>query len=176
MDPVFTQITAIALSLLFAAAGLQKLFLKESFRQVLAGYQLLPNRILNLASLVIPITEIALAACLIFPQTRTTGALAAALLLSVYGFSIWVNLKRGNLSLDCGCQLGQSAQTISQALVYRNVMLASVALILLIPQSIREITLYDYGAVAFGLVITCLLYAILNTQIANANFIREINT
>jgi uncharacterized membrane protein YphA (DoxX/SURF4 family) len=176
MDPVFTLIIAFGLSLLFFAAGLQKLLLREAFRQVLAGYRLLPDAVLNLASRVIPITEIALAAGLVYPETRSIAALVSALMLSLYGLSIWINLKRGNLSLDCGCQLGQSGQTISPALVYRNAVLACIALLLFAPQSIREVSIYDYGVVGFGIVMTCLLYAILNTQIANATSFREINT
>jgi len=176
MDPVFTYILVSALCILFAAAGLQKLFLKESFLKALAGYQLLPETVLKPAGMVIPVAEIGIAVSLIFPETRTVGAVAAALLLSVYGLSIWINLKRGNLSLDCGCQLGQSAQIISQALIYRNVVLASGALLILLPQSNREVSFYDYGSVIFGIAITCLLYAILNTQIANASFFREIIT
>ena len=42
MDTVIIHVIALGLSLLFLAAGLQKLRLRESFYQVLLGYQLLP--------------------------------------------------------------------------------------------------------------------------------------
>ncbi|MEP6388987.1 MAG: MauE/DoxX family redox-associated membrane protein [Halioglobus sp.] len=175
MDPVFTHIVALGLSILFLAAGLQKLRLRDSFEQVLSGYQLLPAATLALASRVIPLVELALAAGLAYPDTRAVAAIGAALLLCLYATSIWINLKRGNIGLDCGCQLGESKQTISYALVYRNALLASVALLLIAPQSTREVALYDYGATGFGIAIACLLYAIANTQIANASSFREIN-
>jgi len=174
MDPVFTHIVAFGLSLLFLAAGLQKMRSRDSFHQVLSGYQLLPAAALSGASRVVPLVELALAAGLVYTDTRAIAAIGAASLLCLYAASIWINLKRGNIGLDCGCQLGESRQTISYALVYRNALLAGVALLLIAPQSSREVALYDYGATGFGIAIACLLYAIANTQIANASSFREI--
>lgn len=176
MDPVFAHIIAIGISLLFLAAGLQKLRLRESFYQVLLGYQLLPEALVGLASRVIPMVELAVAAGLIYAESRVTAAIASAMLLTLYAFSIWINLRRGNVGLDCGCQLGESGQAISYALIYRNALLVCIALLLLVPQNTREIVLYDYGAMGFGVVIACLLYAVANTQIANASSFREINS
>ena len=175
MDPVIIHVIALGLSLLFLAAGLQKLRLRESLYQVLLGYQLLPVVVLGVASRVIPIAELAIAAGLVYADTRAIAAIASAILLSLYGFSIWINLKRGNVNLDCGCQLGESAQTISYPLVYRNALLACISLLLLVTQNEREVALYDYGAICFGVIVACLLYAIANTQIANASSFREIN-
>lgn len=176
MDPVFTHIIALGLGLLFLAAGLQKLRARESFQQVLLGYQLLPVAVLSLASRVIPVVELALAAGLVYADTRAVAAIASAMLLYLYALSIWINLKRGNIGLDCGCQLGESKQTISYPLIYRNALLACIALLLLLPETTREVALYDYGAMGFGIVMACLLYAVANTQIANTSSFREIHT
>lgn len=176
MDPVLIYLVSLSLSLLFATAGIHKLWHPTAFRQVLSGYQLLPLGALGLAGRAVPIAELTIALGLIIPQTQFLAAIATVVVLLGYAAAIWINIVRGNLALDCGCQLGTARQTISMALVIRNFILAIATLIIILPSSERILTTLDYGFLTFGLVIAALLYATLNTQIANATSYREINS
>lgn len=176
MDPIIHFIIAVGLSLLFTSAAMHKARGLSEFRRVLQGYRLMPPRLIALVSFGVPLVEFVVAIGLIVPGTREMNGVLAAILLASYGIAIWINLARGNLGLDCGCQFGASKQTISPALVIRNAGLALVALLVILPTAPRELQLYDYSIIVFGLISVSLIYAILNTQIANATRYQEINS
>lgn len=173
MDPVITHILTIAFGLLFLSAGIQKLRNLGPFREVLIGYRLIPLRLVRSAGIAVPLLEIFLGfGMLISPLAMVAGAV----LLLTYAGAIGINLKRGNVSLDCGCQLGQAEQTISTALVHRNIILAVVSLVATLPEIHRPLSAYDFGAIAFGLVMCGLVYTSCNMLIANDTRFKEINS
>lgn len=173
MDPVITHILTIAFGLLFLSAGIQKLRNLAQFREILIGYRLLPSRLVRSAGIAVPLLEVALGFGMLFSSLAMA---AGAVLLLVYAVAISINLKRGNVSLDCGCQLGQAEQSISTALVYRNIILAVVSLVTTLPEMNRQLSAYDFGAIAFGLAMCALVYTSCNMLIANDTRFKEINS
>ncbi|MBU3071294.1 hypothetical protein KOI40_15825 [Aestuariicella sp. G3-2] len=173
IDPVIAQIIAYGLFALLLISGIEKFKNQQAFSQVLRGYRLLPIGLISSASLVLPLIEIVLALSVIWVHVKL-AALVISALLTVYAAAILINIHRGNLSLDCGCQLSKTRQTITIALVYRNIALASAALILFLPTTDRTLGVYDYVAVAFGSFACILFYMTLNELIANTTSFREI--
>ncbi len=173
MDTVLTHIISIGLFVLLVAAGIDKIKHRQEFVQTLGGYRLLPAGLVPVASVAIPMTEIVLAQVLVWLQAKLV-VVAVAALLALYAGAIFINIRRGNLSLDCGCQFGEARQSISMALVYRNLVLAGATLLLLLPTMDRQFGVYDYGAMVFGLLVCTLFYVTVNRLIANATTYREI--
>jgi len=173
LDSVFIHIVSLGLFLLFVSAGFDKFKHRQAFSQVLAGYQILPVSLIPSAVVVIPLAEITLASAVLRSQS-TLAVTAIAGLLAVYGVAIFINIRRGNLSLDCGCQFGEVRQSISMALVYRNFFLVGATLLLLLPAVDRLLGAYDYGAIIFGVSMSALFYIIMNKLIANATTYREV--
>ena len=176
MDPVFSNVIAIGLSVLFASAALHKYQDTERFSQILQGYRVIPATMLPIGSVVIPTIEIFLAVGLLVPQAQFLAALFASATLAVYSGAIWLNVYRGNLTLDCGCQFGTQGTKVSVALVLRNAMLSVAALALILPTTDRALNGLDYGTILFGLVISCLFYLTLNTLIANHSTYQELDS
>lgn len=173
LDPVFVRILCLGLFVLFISAGFDKLTNRQAFSEVLVGYQILPAGLVRLATVVIPLVEIALAVALLWYQAALV-VVAIAGLLAVYGVAILINIRRGNLSLDCGCQFGEARQSISMGLVYRNLGLVCASLLLLLPTVDRLLVSLDYGAIMFGVLLSVLFYITLNKLIANATTYSEV--
>jgi hypothetical protein len=173
LDPVVTHIISLGLSVLFAASGIEKLAHRQVFVEALVGYQLLPQWLVSVASFAIPMVEVMCALSLTWSDSMLF-VIAAAGLLALYGAAIFINIRRGNLSLDCGCQFGETRQSISMALVYRNLFLVLVASLLCLPSGNRLLEVFDYGAIAFWLLVSTLFYITVNRLIANATAYREV--
>lgn len=172
IDPVFAQILELSLFALLTSSGIEKLKNRNLFSQALIGYQLLSVALIPVFSIIIPLLEISLAVSLLVTDFRPTVFFIAAL-LAVYASAIYINIRRGNLSLECGCRLGEAHQTISMALVYRNLVLGSGSLMLLLPKGERLIENIDYAAIVFGFLASVLLYVTANLLIASATTYRE---
>ncbi len=59
-------------------------------------------------------------------------------------------------------------------LVYRNLLLACVTLLMLLPVIDRALGFYDVTAIAFATLISAVFYIMANTLIANAATYKEI--
>lgn len=173
IDPVFSHIISGCFFALLVSSGVEKLRYRQMFSHSLLGYRLLPVGLVPVASIVIPLIEITLALAVIWLEVKL-AALLIALLMTLYAAAIFINIKRGNLALDCGCQLGEASQSISLALVYRNLILAASALLLFLPNVDRSLSGYDFTAMTFGFLMCTLFYITVNTLIANATTYREI--
>jgi uncharacterized membrane protein YphA (DoxX/SURF4 family) len=122
----------IMLALIFVTAAVGKFRHLLAFKGVLDNYRLLPHWALVPAQLSLPAGEIAIAAgILLFP---TTAAPMGAALLLVFAAAMAVNLRRGRLEIDCGCHQSALRQRLSWTLVWRNGVLALLALMASLPQ------------------------------------------
>ncbi len=160
LDPVFMWIIRLCLSMLFMFAALHKTKDAAYFESVLASYQLLPNKLIYLAGKLFISAEVITSLALLIGPSRSLGAVLAFLLLSIYGAAMAINLLKGKRLLDCGCHLQAQKQAISWHLVLRNALLAGVALLLLLPETIRHLQIYDLAVVAFGFTMCVLIYTI----------------
>jgi hypothetical protein len=73
-----------------------------------------------------------------------------------------LNLRRGNVLLDCGCSWGSARHPVGYGLVVRNIVLACVAGLLIIPGNGRPLALLDWIAIVSGLALMVLIYSIMS--------------
>jgi uncharacterized membrane protein YphA (DoxX/SURF4 family) len=174
IDPVVFNIVNVCLGILFLSSGLQKLLNRQSFAAILEQYALLPAIILTPAAVIIPWLELACGLALLSPDLHQLAVAGIVVLLVVYAAAMLVNVRRGNVNIDCGCSFGVSQQTISMPLVWRNSLLAIIALSLFAPLGNREVGLFDYGVMVLGIIQFSLLYLIANTLMAQQAVSREL--
>jgi hypothetical protein len=106
--------------------------------------------------------ELALALGLWLPALRATCALGAAALLSLYGIAIAINLTRGRRDIDCGCGGPLGRQTLSEALVLRNALLAVAAVAAALPVAPRALGWLDGWTLGAAVAAMTVLYNALN--------------
>jgi len=157
LDPAIGSLIAGCFVLLFASAAGHKLRDLESFRQIVADYRLSALTRLPLAWLV-PLLEIAVAAALLPPVSRATAAAVGAGLLLSYAAAIALNLRAGRAAIACGCGGLDDRRPIAAWMVWRNLLLASVLALALLPRSARALEWTDGVTLGFGLVAMTLLY------------------
>jgi len=160
MDPVVALALRASLTLLLAGAALAKLRDLRGFAAAVAGYRLLPGALAGPAAAGFVAVELALAAGL-WLEPRA-AALGAAALLTLYGVAIAVNLARGRRDIDCGCGGPLGRQTLSEALVLRNLGLAGAALAGSLPVAPRELAWLDVLTLSAAVGAVAALYAAAN--------------
>lgn len=127
-DPLIEIALRLFLALLFAGAALSKLKSAEEFVGVVRNFRLLPEALADVVARVLPFAELALALGLMWNVTSPYALLAAAALLLVFAFAIGINLARGRTQIDCGCFRTGARQSLSWALVMRNLVLGGLAI------------------------------------------------
>jgi hypothetical protein len=173
-DPLIAIPTAWGLALLLFAAGWHKLRQPDAFAAVLASYGMGPAALLAPLRRLIPLAEIVLALGLLDPQTRPYSAPIVAGLLSVYGAAMAYVLWQGRRIADCGCSTGNGRSPVRAALVWRNAVLALLALTLLQAAGERSPGAYDLAAMVLATLIGGALYLLVNTLIATQHSSRDI--
>ena len=172
MDPVWSLALRAALALLLASAALAKLRDFGDFAAAVAGYRLLPRRLAAPAAAIFVAAELALALGLWLPALRVASALGAALLLSLYGVAIALNLVRGRRDIDCGCGGPLARQSLSEGLVLRNLLLAGLALVAALPVVPRSLGGLDLWTLVASVAAAAVLYAATNALLARPVSVR----
>ncbi len=167
IDPAVGALLASAFVLLFASAALHKLADPERFAAAFRAYELIPPPLLSL-SRAVPVLELAVAAALLPRASRSGAAAAGMALLLAYAVAIAVNLARGRRDLDCGCGGALERRTIGPWMVWRNVLLAALLALLLLPWSSRPLTGVDALTIAAGTAVAALLYMSLDALLARS--------
>jgi hypothetical protein len=163
LDPLIVLIASGVLIAVFVRALWHKLSDFPVFKALFADYEIIPANLVAPLSLVLVLAEAAIVIGLVIPVTRQAAAIAAILLLAIYGLAIAVNLKRGRYMIDCGC--GGSGQGLSWFLVARNVTLIVIAGLAFASPEMRDISLAD--AIVLGLsVVTVWLLILASEQVA----------
>ena len=160
-DPLPQLTIALALAALFAAACAHKLLAWREWPGVVRNYRLLPDGLAAVIAGGLIGAEALTALALLWSPTRSAGAGAAATLLVAYAAAIWVNLKRGRTAIDCGCFGSRLRQGLSAWLVGRNLALALLALMLLLPSNARHLSLVELAIAAVLVITLACLYPVL---------------
>jgi hypothetical protein len=158
IDPVVSLILRAAVALLFGWSAVEKLRDVNRFREAVEGYALLPPLWVVPAGAALIAVEIGVAAGVWLPRVGSVAAIAAAALLIVYAGAIGVNLVRGRRDIDCGCGGPAGRQTISAALVVRNVVLGAAAVVAALPTAPRGLHWVDWFTAVTGVAAAALLY------------------
>ena len=172
LDPTFALTLRAAFVLLFVGALIHKLHRFAEFKGTLASY----FRGLGLsgmalerpaAAIAIALEAVVVAACL-SPRSGTPAAVSASGVLLLYALAMAVNLHRGNVLLDCGCSWGSERQPVRYALVFRNAVLAALALTLVLPVSDRPLAALDVASTGAAILTAGLLYSAANRLLMTA--------
>ena len=168
IDPVWSLALRSGLALLLASAAIAKLRDLGGFTAALAGYRLLPVTFVRPVAGALIGAELALVLGLWLPALRAACAVGAALLLSLYGFAIAVNLARGRRDIDCGCGGPLGRQPLSEALVLRNALLVGAALAAALPVAPRSLGWLDAWTLVAAAGAMAALYGAANVLLARS--------
>jgi len=174
VDPVVSHVLAATLALVFALAAWHKLRDLGAFASAVAGYEILPARLVPAAAGVLAIVE-ATAAALVFAAPARTIALATLVaLLVLYAGAMGIALARGRRELDCGCFVPAHRRPVGPELVLRNVVLALLGAFALLPATPRALGALDAATVVAGVATGLLLLAAVDQALANAPGLRAL--
>jgi len=172
LDPAIELILRCAFFALFATTLAHKAFDFASFRSTVAAYlrgsPLATAPIVLVGSIAIMLGEAVVVTACAAPVDHAVRAGVTSGMLLLYAAAMGVNLLRGNTLLDCGCNWGSLRQAVGYPLVWRNLLMALVALAMAIPVSTRPLQAIDVITVAAGTVLATLVYAGANRMLASA--------
>ncbi len=172
IDPVWSLALRSVLALLLVSTAVAKLRDLGGFSATLAGYRLLPAALARPVATGLVAAELALALGLWLPSLRALCALGIAVLLSLYGLAITINLVRGRRDIDCGCGGPFGRQTLSEALLLRNALLVGAALASALPVAPRALGWLDLWTLVAVVAATALLYSAANALLARPVLVR----
>lgn len=174
IDPLLPRILAVGLGLMWFGAAWHKLGDRGAFREVLAGYRLLPAAMLGVASWLLPAIEAMLAAAWLLALRPEWTVAATAALLAAYAAAIAINLLRGHRHIACGCGFSpvSGELSLSWTLVLRNLVLALLAAVTLWPQAQRALSFADLAVLVLTLLVTVLLHMALTQLLRNRGAFR----
>ena len=168
LDPAVGTLLVACFALLFASAAAHKLRDLRHFTEVLAAYHVLPAGGERLAPLV-AVLELTVAVGLLATPVRAPATLAAVTVLLAYAAAIAMNLARGRRDLDCGCGVPGTSHPIAPWMVVRNLLLALLLAVSLIPWENRQLLPTDALTVGAGLAVATLLYGSLDRLLGRLN-------
>jgi uncharacterized membrane protein YphA (DoxX/SURF4 family) len=112
----------VVIAVVFAAAALPKIADPVQFARDIANYRLLPDGMVGLVAVVLPMIEIVVAAALLSGVHAAGAAVVAAGLLLGFVAAMGQALARG-IDLDCGCFGGAIESRVSYLTIARNFLL-----------------------------------------------------
>lgn len=166
-----SQVIAIGLSLflvwLFVTAGVHKFQARDYYRELMSSY-FESLKVSRSMVAVVGCAELFVAVLLLLPQSRSTGLLLAALILSFYAAMMAVQIKRGRDDIACGCAGPASMLTVSPALVVRNLLCAVLATVAVFLPELSSSALSAYTLAGGIAALMVVLYVCSDQLIANA--------
>jgi hypothetical protein len=166
-DPAAKGAIIGALALILLGAAWHKLSEPNMFLSALAGYRLVPQTMLDVAARGIPLVEVALAAGMLVPMTRSIALIGVAVLMIGYALAIGINLARGRSYIDCGC--GGAAHPLSWGLLVRNGVLAVAALAASGPTMDRPLDWLDAVTIVLGVLAFFVTYLMADELLRQAS-------
>ena len=109
----------------YSSPGLRRWSINRGCRRALQSFGI-PERLVAVAAVFLPITELTIAISLIPTRTAQLGGLVSLVLLSVFAVAIAINLAKGRQP-DCRCFGKLSSNSISSGTLVRNLLLMGVA-------------------------------------------------
>jgi hypothetical protein len=159
LDPAIGWTVVLVLAGVFGTAAVSKLRALDAFVGVVHNYRLLPEALERPIAYALPGVELAIAMGVLVQTTRTTAALAAAILLTLFAGAMAINLMRGRRDIDCGCFATVLRQHLSWPLVLRNLLLAGLALAVVPGLHVRDLGWLDLVTVGCASAALVFVYA-----------------
>jgi hypothetical protein len=157
IDPVIGALLAGSFALLFAGAALHKLLAPARFYAAFSAYRVVPQGLARLSA-VVPLLELTVAAALLVRGSRAGAAASGVALLLSYAAAIAINLARGRRDLACGCGGPNDRHPIAAWMVWRNLGLAGLLGVCVLPWSSRPLAGADALTIGLGTAVIALLY------------------
>jgi len=174
LDPAVALALRLALAALLLSAALHKARDLPGFAAVLAGYGLLPAGGPRPVARALPVGEAAIGLGLLVPAAGAAAALAGAALLSLYTAAAAVALARGRRGLPCGCGGPAGAGVLGPALLARNAVLVTLALVAALPVATRPLVWIDAATVVAAAAALALIHTAADRLIANGPALRAL--
>jgi len=162
VDPAIAVLIIACTAVLFAAAAVHKLRDLRRFAEIFSAYGLLPLPAAMRLSRIVPVLEAAVAAGLLLDATRTPAAYVGIGMLLAYAAAIGVNLMRGRRDLACGCGGPDDRRPIAGWMVWRNMLIATLLILPVLPWSPRPLVATDGVTIGFGTATCVLVYLCLD--------------
>ncbi|PCE32419.1 MauE/DoxX family redox-associated membrane protein [Burkholderia ubonensis] len=170
IDPVLATGAQAGTAIVVLLGAIAKGRRPAAFRQALGAYRLLPDALTAPAAWALPLAEALGAAALLFPATRTLGAIVLVALLLVFAAGLAINILRGHTDIDCGCSGFAATRSATQAdaprgigwfHVARVLLLAALAATAFAESTVRPVVWFDYLTLFFSvLLIVCALLTV----------------
>lgn len=172
VDPVVQFALQAAAAALFLASAAHKLRDPSEFRSALAAYEVVPAAAVAPVGIAFGIAEIAVGVGFLFPATDLAAGAGGAVLLTLYGFAVTLNLARGRAFIDCGCGGPGGKRPLSRGLVLRNAVVAGGLLLAALQSQPRPTNWLDVVTAISLLACMALLYAAVDVALANGARLR----
>lgn len=166
LDPAVAFALRLAGAALLLSSAVAKLGDRVAFRQALAGYRIVPERLVARAADALVGVELLVGVALLVSPFPTAPALAAVALLGLYTAAIATNLARGLRDIDCGCG-GPARRTLGVDLIARNAVLMAALGAIALPVSSRDLVWVDAVTCLGAVGVLALLYVAEETLAAN---------
>jgi uncharacterized membrane protein YphA (DoxX/SURF4 family) len=159
LDPAIGSLLVGCFAVLFLSAASHKLRDLRQFAEVFAAYGIAPSVNRWQLAWLVPVLEIGVATGLFAPRSRAAAAAVGACLLLSYAIAIAINLRAGRNAIACGCGGMDERRPIAAWMVWRNLLLAVVLGVELLPWGARALEWTDAATIGFGLAAVALLYS-----------------
>lgn len=167
IDPALAWLLSIAGGCVFLGGAVAKWRERELFAAAMENYELIPAATVPAASVALIVAEAAVGLLLMSPWLRPWPQLAGIALLAVVTVAVAINLLRGRDHISCGCGGASGEQSLSWALVLRNLVFALVLAGAAVAAAPRALVWLDYAVVPFGAALLVGIYATASQLIAN---------
>jgi uncharacterized membrane protein YphA (DoxX/SURF4 family) len=127
--PLLALVCRLALALIFFYAAIEKIIDPQAFAVAIYYYQLMPDFVINLMALVLPMLEMFLALSFVSGIYLRGASLISTILFLAFATALSINLTR-SLDISCGC-FGKSSGTISWLYLVRDLSLCLMSLCVL---------------------------------------------
>jgi hypothetical protein len=114
-------------AMLLAASAVHKAVRWTHSRNVMRQFAGVPGVLAGTSLGVATAVELAAGAQLLVPAYRTTGAVLAALIWTLYVALIVRAVVQGRRDVDCGCSFGPTSRPLGSFQIARNLVLAALA-------------------------------------------------
>jgi len=158
LDPAIGSLIVGCYVMLFASAASHKLRDLNQFSQIFADYGIPAAFTRWRVAWLVPLLEIVIAAGLLPPVSRAAAAALGAGLLLSYALAIALNLRAGRRAIACGCGGLDDRRPIAAWMVWRNLLLAIVLALAMLPWNARALEWTDGVTLGLGLTAMTLLY------------------
>jgi hypothetical protein len=167
IDPALAWLLSVAGGLVFLGGAFAQWRERELFAAAIENYALIPAVAVPAAAVLLILAEALIGLLLLLPWCRPWGQFAGIALLCVVTSAVVVNLLRGREHISCGCGGASGEQSLSWALVSRNLVFVGLLGVAALAATPRPLVWLDYLLVPAGAALLVGVYATASQLIAN---------